>query len=351
MKKKRILFVHNQNDFTGSTKVLSDVLKYQYNDAEKYVLTMNASEGFLSYISDIHIVKIAFPKLFGKTIPMLSSAISLVSRIVFIIKLIPTVDFIYINTISPYYAAITARFFNKELFWHIHEKAVVKTKLNTFKEFVQKHTDAHFIFVSQYVRDKYVLSKKSTCEIQYNMLYPEFTDRVIIRPIQERKPKNIIMVCSYARMKGIYTFVDIARKLSQYNFNLVLSVSEEDVNDFIKEVNPPLNCKVYPKQSRIWEMYALNDLILNLSNPFFGVETFGMTIIEGMAYGLPAVVPNVGGPLEIVDGRNGLAVDTTSCESISSAILEIMEPHNYYTYAKNALESVQRFYYIKNKYV
>ena len=57
--------------------------------------------------------------------------------------------------------------------------------------------------------------------------------------------------------------------------------------------------------------------MLNLSNPFLCVETFGMTILEAMAYGVPSIAPNIGGPIELIeDGYNGFCVDVTDARSL-----------------------------------
>jgi len=61
-----------------------------------------------------------------------------------------------------------------------------------------------------------------------------------------------------------------------------------------------------------------------LVNPSF-VETFGRSLIEGMACGLPVVATRVGGMPEIVDeGRNGLMVDPGDSEALSQAILKLV---------------------------
>jgi len=54
-------------------------------------------------------------------------------------------------------------------------------------------------------------------------------------------------------------------------------------------------------------------------------ETFGLTLIEAAASGLPVVATNIGGPTEIINNlENGLLVDTADPKNISSAIKEII---------------------------
>lgn len=57
--------------------------------------------------------------------------------------------------------------------------------------------------------------------------------------------------------------------------------------------------------------YQEASIILNLSDVNLWVETFGLTILEGMAYQLPAIVPPVGGVIELVEeNKNGFLIDS-----------------------------------------
>ena len=67
--------------------------------------------------------------------------------------------------------------------------------------------------------------------------------------------------------------------------------------------------------------YKNAGLVLNLSRVDQWVETFGLTIIEAMAYGIPVIVPPVGGPSEIV-GNNveGYLISSYNTEQIANKI-------------------------------
>lgn len=84
--------------------------------------------------------------------------------------------------------------------------------------------------------------------------------------------------------------------------------------------------------------------MLNLSNPFLCVETFGMTILEAMAYGVPSIAPNIGGPIELIeDGYNGFCVDVTDAKVVAEKIKEVLGLDNYERFADNALAGFERF--------
>ena len=69
-----------------------------------------------------------------------------------------------------------------------------------------------------------------------------------------------------------------------------------------------------------------------------------MTILEAMPYGIPAVVPNVGGPLELIEnGYNGYSVDVRDTESLVYHIKLALDKDNYERLVVNTLHS----YYTK----
>lgn len=74
------------------------------------------------------------------------------------------------------------------------------------------------------------------------------------------------------------------------------------------------------------------------------VETFGMTILEAMAYGIPSVVPNIGGPTELIkDGYNGYCVDTTNIHLIADAIIKTLSEEEYARLCENAIKQYETF--------
>jgi glycosyltransferase involved in cell wall biosynthesis len=53
-------------------------------------------------------------------------------------------------------------------------------------------------------------------------------------------------------------------------------------------------------------------------------ETFGMTILEGMAYGLPVIVPPVGAPVDIVtEGHDGFRIDSRKTHKLKACIEQL----------------------------
>lgn len=75
-------------------------------------------------------------------------------------------------------------------------------------------------------------------------------------------------------------------------------------------------------------------------------ETFGLTLIEAAASGLPVVATKIGGPTEIVNNlQNGILVDTADPKNISTAIKKIIEnPDLWEKFSIKGLSRVHKFY-------
>jgi len=75
------------------------------------------------------------------------------------------------------------------------------------------------------------------------------------------------------------------------------------------------------------------------------VETFGLTIIEAMAYGLPTIVPPIGGPKEIVKHEvNGFHHRSDNIKSIANTLHILFSDQSYYNkISQSAKEKAKEF--------
>ena len=107
----------------------------------------------------------------------------------------------------------------------------------------------------------------------------------------------------------------------------------------------PVNLDVLPTQKNVHPLYSSSHLVLNLSHPEQWIETFGMTILEGMYYGLPSIAPPVGGPAEIIKNeQNGFLIDQRNLEDIADQIQELAKNKKLYRrMSHNALQEVTQF--------
>jgi glycosyltransferase involved in cell wall biosynthesis len=85
--------------------------------------------------------------------------------------------------------------------------------------------------------------------------------------------------------------------------------------------------------------------MMNLSRVDEWVETFGLTIVEAMAFGVPVIVPPVGGPTEIVrDGIDGYFISSYETQKIAQNIKDLANNEaTCLILSENARERVQFF--------
>jgi len=330
-KKQRILAFHLLNDRSGSPKVLRQLLIdwSQQESLRVHLFTSRNEGGFLSGIKDIETHTSWYQYASNPWLRLIlytSSQIILFIRMLFYLK---KNDIVYVNTVLPFGAALAGKIKSCRVIYHIHEVSIRPKPLKWLLLFVCQKTAKEIIYVSNFVKNTINIPNKSSY-IVYNGLENSFLDSILEK---KYKPNvsNILMVCSLKKYKGIFEFLDLAKSLPQYQFRLILNAQDSEISAFFRGSQLPKNLKIFPVQKNLHPCYQWADLMLNLSHTDEWIETFGLTIIEGMAYSLPAIVPPTGGILEVIeDGVSGFAVDSRDTIQISEKIERIFEDSNLY---------------------
>jgi glycosyltransferase involved in cell wall biosynthesis len=72
-------------------------------------------------------------------------------------------------------------------------------------------------------------------------------------------------------------------------------------------------------------------LVVNLSRVDLWIETFGLTILEAMVFGIPVIAPPVGGPTEILThGHEGWLIDSRNSDALVDAVVLAAEDRELY---------------------
>ena len=155
------------------------------------------------------------------------------------------------------------------------------------------------------------------------------------------------MLGSLKAYKGTREFVELARRLERYEFVLVLNEEQENIDAYIAKngLVVPQNLKIFARQVDVVPFYAEASMVLNLTDKNQAIETFGLTALEAMVFGLPVVVPTVGGIAEMVeDGVNGWKVDVQELDEIARRIDEVLSDREVYVrLAAGAVAHAERY--------
>ena len=343
---KRIIAVHLLNDRSGSPLVLRQSLEILKEHFEVILFTATPSgDGFLSNLSQIEERAIFYKWHKSKLMTLiyfLIAQIALFYKLLFVLR---KEDTLYINTLLPFGAAFAGFIKRSKIVYHIHETSLKPALLKGFLFRVVNTFATKAIFVSHYVASHYRFTNPET-EVIYNCLPDSFIEKTKhIKRLNLNHPFTVAMLCSLKEYKGIYHFVNIAKKMPGLQFQLVLNSSQKDVDAFVNLVSPSANCKIYATQKDTVPFYEAAHVVLNLSKPNGWVETFGMTILEAMHCGRPVICPPVGGVLELVtDNCEGFTIDSKNEDAVWDALNKLSgDIHFYEQMSKASFEKSVKF--------
>lgn len=331
---KKVICFHLYNDYSGSPRVLSLVVRGLVEKGYSVELYTSNTDGFLTGLEGVvyHQYKYKWTK--NKIITIFWLLYAQMYMFFSSLKYIQNKGVLfYVNTICPVGAVFSAVLCNIPVIYHVHEKYVNPNILHHFYELVWLWFSTKTIFVSKYLQNQY-FKKDMNSVVVYNALAEDFLNNVRLRE-HRTKPYNILMICSLKPYKGVEIFVELSKRLPQYRFTLIVNGSQKDTDVFFKDT--PSNLYVYSAQKTVYDFLYQADLVLNLSIPSLWIETFGLTLLEAMAYGIPVISPPVGGPVELVENNyNGFLVDSRNIDAVIKKILYIFESENYERLSQNA---------------
>lgn len=340
----KIFAVHLLNDYSGSPKVLMQLTKGWAQRGFEVVLAICSNrEGFLSDLKGVQYLNYWYK---WKANPFLRLLNLIASQLILYFKLLRIVerkDTIYVNTVLPFGAALAGKVKGCRVIYHVHETSMKPRILKSFLFGIMRWVASDVVYVSDFLQNQEPTKGKAT-HVLYNAVESDFLSIAQQIKRSPRVPRNILMVCSLKGYKGVNEFITLAKLNAHLQFKLIVNASQNEVNDFQKEIALTSNISISPTQINLHPFYQWADIILNLSKPDQWIETFGLTIIEGMAYGLPAIVPPVGGIAEIVkDGVNGFWADCRDIKNLSKRLNDLCNPTIYEAFRANSLEMANRF--------
>lgn len=328
------IFCHLLNDNSGSPIVLRDTIKVLGPIASTSRLFVgSAGNGALNEVK-VPISRYWYRRGKYRIVTLFTFTISqfrLYRRLAS--SSLPPHAVVYVNTLLPFAAAIWGRLNGNPVIYHVHEVSLSPKLLQSFLVWVAKKTADLIVYVSEDNKKRLRVEGVPACVVPNAVPERIAAAGRASRYHPKRSGKlEVLMLASPRDFKGIPEFLALARQLSDRSdvcFRLVLNADSREVERYLPCSQIPTNVAVYPRSDRPEEFYRQADLVLNLSRVDQCIETFGLTLVEAMSFGIPVIAPPVGGPTEILtDGREGFLVDSRSIDSLEKKVrLLADDPH------------------------
>jgi len=346
---KKVVCFHLLNDFSGSPKVLRLVLDGLLQKGLNIDLVTSNGGGALSELEQYKQIRLYKYNYTFSTNPLTTLIRYIILQFytfIFSFRYLFAKNIVfYVNTILPIGAALAGKLMGKTVVYHYHENASIKSKFYQLLASLMQLLASKIICVSEYQRA--FLHREKEVYVVPNAVPTDFLSQLKSNPREAYNKKCILMLGSLKRYKGTLEFIELAKRLPQYRFELVLNEDSENIVRFWREnqVLPLKNLIVHSRQDNVAPFYNKASLVLNLSNKKLFVETFGMTALEAISAGLPIIVPTVGGIAEMVeDGVNGYKVDVQELDAIEEKIRLILENCELYKrLSEGALNTSQKY--------
>jgi len=343
-----LYYIHLFNDYSGSPRVLKDAIDCNVNDSKHtYIFTSNHS-GFLDSDNNRR-VNIFYARSSNRFIQLIYFFLAQFHLFLKLLGFLCLSRFkkrnviLIVNTMLPFSALFAGWLMKGRVVCYIHETFIKPDVFKRFLRFFIEYFSTNVVYVSQYLRDNENFSKPDKLII-YNGLRADFPAVPTFNKKSKFNGKKVLFAGSLKEYKGINQLVKLAEVNGSINFIAALNCEQSDFEDFISKVDIPSNLSLLVRPNNLQDLFAESFLVLNLSLPNAWVETFGLSIVEGMAFGNPVVAPPIGGPTEFVNSNNGALIDSRNIEEISRFIEHLSSSYTLWSsYSDYAFESSKYF--------
>lgn len=237
---KCIVCFHLYNDYSGSPKVLSMVLKGLLERGYKIDL-ISSQGGILDELDKYpNMKKYSYHYAFsgnGLITTLRYMAVQLYTFFLAFRYWFKKDCVFYINTLLPVGPALAGRIMGKRVIYHYHENAFAKGFFYKILAWVMQRVAHEIICVSRYQAS--FLKRRKGVVVVPNALPRDFTDKLHPNPKEAFRRKNVLMLSSLKEYKGTREFIELAKRLPQFKFTLVINDTQENIDSYLEQITPP----------------------------------------------------------------------------------------------------------------
>lgn len=247
---------------------------------------------------------------------------------------------------SAVYVRIS-KFFKKKVILHIHGGKFgeyYKTNSNYVKKICNK-CDCLATVSNYFVNFLVNNNLNNTVHLIPNAVNEPLSHKVLGR----NKIINLLYMGRIDDNKGIFILLEVlANNKSVFNEKIKLNIAGngeiERMNRFIADnrISELVSYHGWVDEKKKGELLSNSDIYIHLSE----FESFGISILEAMSYGLPIITTAVGGITDLVkDNFNGITIKRDNKIGIAEAIIHLA--NNKYTrekYGEKSIEISQNYF-------
>lgn len=218
---------------------------------------------------------------------------------------------------------------------------------NKKKQYFTSISRLHIVTVSKWLSD--VVGESFLKNIDRCVIY-NGVDTDIFKPCTSNLRKELGLngkivllgvATAWSKEKGLDDYAKLSKVLPDNYVIVLVGLKEEQFNDVPDSIIK--QTKTFDLR-RLAEYYSMADLVLSLSY----METFGLTVAEGLACGTPAIVYDRTASPELVSKETGLVVKAGDIDELKEAILSIAAKGRGYYSANCRRFAIENFDKNKN---
>ena len=260
---------------------------------------------------------------------------------------IPRDATVFVNTLLPFAAMLWGRWTGRRVVVHVHEVSITPIPLRRFLTGCAGRFADLLLYVSNDHQARLPI-EGPPARIIPNPVSPALAARAGAHVDSQDGVFRVLMLASLRGYKGVEEFMALGvalRNRADITLDLVLNADAEEVAAFAARYTGISNVTIHPRTDDPARFYARADLVLNLARVDQWIETFGLTLVEAMSFGIPVIAPPVGGPAEIVThGVEGYCIDSRDGAALYDAVLTLADdPKTHAAMARAALARAQDF--------